>query len=230
MTPGIQVLLGAPPIVALATPLPVDLPDRPHRRARLPAARRARRAGRPPGWSAPASWAPRSAPGSRTSIDTDAAADRDGAVLLGWQAIAILRTRAARRSRRTGEATAPILGRDRGRRRPRLRTPRHRRRPRDRAACSPAGSGCRSSGRSGPRCSRSSRSWSPGDDRPRGPRPHRRGHRPRPDGRSGARAPGSARPSRWARGSGRSGCRRCAVSSRSRSAMRSIRPRRCWVS
>ena len=45
MTPGIQVLLGAPPIVALATPVARDLPDRARGGARLPPSRRDRRAG-----------------------------------------------------------------------------------------------------------------------------------------------------------------------------------------
>ena len=106
MTPGIQVLLGAPPIVALATPLPVIFPTAlagalTYRRrgeidaacgglARRPRPRRRRR----------------SAPGSRTIVDTRLLL-LVTAVLLGWQAIAILRGSA-------GRATEP-----RGRRRPR---------------------------------------------------------------------------------------------------------------
>ena len=46
MTPGVQVLLGAPPIVALATPLPVILPHGARGRPDLSAAGGARREGR----------------------------------------------------------------------------------------------------------------------------------------------------------------------------------------
>jgi uncharacterized protein len=106
MTPGIQVLLGAPPIVALATPLPVIFPTA------LAGALAYRR---------------------RSEIDVRAAVWLVGpglvgavlgawltdhvdttllllitALLLGWQAIAILRDRRRRRDPRP--ATAPILG------------------------------------------------------------------------------------------------------------------------
>jgi uncharacterized membrane protein YfcA len=105
MTPGIQVLLGAPPIVALATPLPVIFPTA------LAGALAYRRRGeidiRAASWlvgpgvvgAAVGAWL-------TTAIDTRVLLIVT-AVLLGWQAIAILR----KKERRTVErlATAPIL-------------------------------------------------------------------------------------------------------------------------
>lgn len=106
MTPGIQVLLGAPPIVALATPLPVIFPTA------LTGALAYRRRGeidvRAATWligpgvvgAVIGAWLTGSIDTRLLLIVT--------AVLLGWQAIAILR----RGERRTAErpATAPILG------------------------------------------------------------------------------------------------------------------------
>ena len=106
MTPGIQVLLGAPPIVALATPLPVIFPTA------LTGALTYRRRGeidmRAAAWligpgvvgAVIGAWL-------TGSIDTRLLL-LVTAVLLAWQAIAILR----KGERRTPErpATAPILG------------------------------------------------------------------------------------------------------------------------
>ena len=49
MTPGLQVVLGAAPIVALATPLPVILPTALTGRPHLPQGRASSTSGRPPG-------------------------------------------------------------------------------------------------------------------------------------------------------------------------------------
>jgi uncharacterized protein len=106
MTPGIQVLLGAPPIVALATPLPVIFPTA------LAGALAYRRRGEldvraatwlvGPGVAAAAlgAWL-------TTAIDTRLLLIVT-ALLLGWQAISILRTGERRRARRP--ASPPILG------------------------------------------------------------------------------------------------------------------------
>ena len=106
MTPGIQVLLGAPPIVALATPLPVIFPTA------LAGALAYRRRGeidvRAAAWivapgivgAAVGAWL-------TGSIDTRLLLVVT-ALLLGWQAIAILRGGERRRTARP--ATAPILG------------------------------------------------------------------------------------------------------------------------
>jgi hypothetical protein len=106
MTPGIQVLLGAPPIVALATPLPVIFPTA------LAGALAYRRRGeldvRASAWLV----GPGLAGAAIGAWLTDAVDTRflllATALLLGWQAIAILRQRGRRRDAR--EATAPILG------------------------------------------------------------------------------------------------------------------------
>ena len=128
MTPGIQVLLGAPPIVALATPLPVIFPTA------LTGALAYRRRGeidmRAAAWlvgpgvvgAALGAWLTGSIDTRLLLIVT--------AVLLGWQAIAILRKRERRHRRAAGDGPDPR--RDRGPRRPRLRSPRHRGRARDR--------------------------------------------------------------------------------------------------
>ena len=106
MTPGIQVLLGAPPIVALATPLPVIFPTA------LAGALAYRRQGeidtRAAAWlvgpgligAAIGAWLTDRVDTTLLLLVT--------AALLGWQAVAILR----RRERATAErpATAPILG------------------------------------------------------------------------------------------------------------------------
>jgi uncharacterized membrane protein YfcA len=106
MTPGIQVLLGAPPIVALATPLPVIFPTALvgaltyHRRGEIDV--------RAAAWivwpgivgAAFGAWL-------TGSIDTRFLLVVT-ALLLGWQAIAILRESERRHTARP--ATAPILG------------------------------------------------------------------------------------------------------------------------
>jgi uncharacterized membrane protein YfcA len=106
MTPGIQVLLGAPPIVALATPLPAIFPTA------LVGALAYRRRGeidvRAAAWivgpgivgAAVGAW-------FTDSIDTRLLLVVT-ALLLGWQAVAILRETERRRTARP--ATAPILG------------------------------------------------------------------------------------------------------------------------
>jgi uncharacterized membrane protein YfcA len=106
MTPGIQVLLGAPPIVALATPLPVIFPTA------LAGALAYRRRGeidpRAAAWlvgpgviaAALGAWLTDLVDTTLLLIVT--------AVLLGWQAVAILRKRERRSAERP--ATAPILG------------------------------------------------------------------------------------------------------------------------
>ena len=106
MTPGIQVLLGAPPIVALATPLPVIFPTA------LTGALTYRRRGeidtRAAAWligpgvvgAVIGAWL-------TGSIDTRLLLVVT-AVLLAWQAIAILRKGERRTAGRP--ATAPILG------------------------------------------------------------------------------------------------------------------------
>jgi uncharacterized membrane protein YfcA len=106
MTPGIQVLLGAPPIVALATPLPVIFPTA------LAGALAYRRRGevdvRAAAWivgpgivsAAVGAWLTGSIDTSLLLIVT--------ALLLGWQAIAILREAGRRHAARP--TTAPILG------------------------------------------------------------------------------------------------------------------------
>ena len=106
MTPGIQVLLGAPPIVALATPLPVIFPTA------LTGALAYRRRGEidvhAAAWlvgpgivgAALGAWLTGSIDTTLLLIVT--------AVLLGWQAIAILRKR--ERNTAARPATAPILG------------------------------------------------------------------------------------------------------------------------
>ena len=106
MTPGIQMLLGAPPIVALATPLPVIFPTA------LAGALAYRRRGevdlRVAAWlvgpgllgAAIGAWL-------TTVIDTRLLLVLT-ALLLGWQAISLLREGERRRAARP--ATAPILG------------------------------------------------------------------------------------------------------------------------
>lgn len=106
MTPGIQVLLGTPPIVALATPLPVIFPTA------LAGALAYRRRGevdvRAATWlvgpgvvgAVLGAWL-------TTAIDTRVLLIVT-ALLLGWQAISILRAGERRRAGRP--ATAPILG------------------------------------------------------------------------------------------------------------------------
>jgi len=108
MTPGIQVLLGAPAIVALATPLPVIFPTA------LAGALAYRRAGeldtRAVAWlvgpglvgSALGAWLTEYVDTTLLLLAT--------ALLLGWQAIAILRESRGPRGDEPREAAAPILG------------------------------------------------------------------------------------------------------------------------
>ncbi|HEX4941258.1 MAG TPA: sulfite exporter TauE/SafE family protein [Actinomycetota bacterium] len=106
MTPGIQVLLGAPPIVALATPLPVILPTA------LAGALAYRRRGevdvRAATWLAgPGVVAAVLGAWLTTAIDTRVLLIVT-ALLLAWQAISILRAGQRRRAGRP--ATVSVLG------------------------------------------------------------------------------------------------------------------------
>jgi uncharacterized membrane protein YfcA len=108
MTPGIQVLLGAPPIVALATPLPAIFPTA------LAGALTYRRGGEldthaavwlvGPGLVSAAlgAWL-------TDHIDTPLLLLAT-ALLLGWQAVAIVRAAGKPHRLEAREATAPILG------------------------------------------------------------------------------------------------------------------------
>jgi uncharacterized protein len=106
MTPGIQVLLGTTPIVALATPLPVIFPTA------LAGALAYRRRGQIDVRAAAWLVGPGLVGAALGAWLTDLIDTRllllVTALLLGWQAVAILRTRV--RPRDTREATAPILG------------------------------------------------------------------------------------------------------------------------
>ena len=111
MTPGIQVLLGAPPIVALATPLPVIFPTA------LAGALAYRRQGEID--TRAAAWLV--GPGLISAAIGAWLTDRVDttllllvtAALLGWQAVAILRHRGAPDRRAAGDGPDPR--RDRGR-------------------------------------------------------------------------------------------------------------------
>jgi uncharacterized membrane protein YfcA len=108
MTPGIQLLLGAPPVVALATPLPAIFPTA------LTGALTYRRGGEldthaaawlvGPGLVAAAlgAWLTDFIDTTMLLLVT--------ALLLGWQAVAIVRDSRAGDRRGSREATAPILG------------------------------------------------------------------------------------------------------------------------
>jgi uncharacterized membrane protein YfcA len=106
MTPGIQVLLGAPPIVALATPLPVIFPTA--LAGALAYLRRGEIDVRAAAWlvgpglvgAALGAWLTGSVDTRLLLLVT--------AILLGWQSVSILRE--GRRRRDAREATAPILG------------------------------------------------------------------------------------------------------------------------
>jgi uncharacterized membrane protein YfcA len=106
MTPGIQVLLGAPPIVALATPLPAIFPTALagalayHRRGEIDLHAAAWLVGPGVVGAALGAWLTGSIDTRLLLIVT--------ALLLGWQALALLRTRERRGPARP--ATAPILG------------------------------------------------------------------------------------------------------------------------
>jgi hypothetical protein len=108
MTPGIQVLLGAPPIVALATPLPAIFPTA------LAGALAYRRGGeldtRAAAWligpgllcAALGAWLTELVDTTLLLLVT--------ALLLGWQAMVIVRDTREPRRHDAREATAPILG------------------------------------------------------------------------------------------------------------------------
>ena len=108
MTPGIQVLLGAPPIIALATPLPAIFPTA------LAGALAYRRSGeldtRAAAWLAGPGLVGASLGAWLTEYVDTTLLLLATALLLGWQAVAIIRE--TRRSGRPEprEATAPILG------------------------------------------------------------------------------------------------------------------------
>jgi hypothetical protein len=106
MTPGIQVLLGAPPIVALATPLPVIFPTALagafayHRRGEIDVRAAAWLVGPGLVGAALGAWLTGAVDTRLLLLVT--------ALLLGWQAVSILRERGRGGERR--EATSPILG------------------------------------------------------------------------------------------------------------------------
>lgn len=106
MTPGIQVLLGAPPIVALATPLPVIFPTA------LAGALAYRRGGeldtRAAAWLVGPGLAGAALGAWLTELVDTRLLLLVTAVLLGSQSVAILVDR--RRHRTTRPATGPILG------------------------------------------------------------------------------------------------------------------------
>ena len=108
MTPGIQVLLGAPPIIALATPLPAIFPTA------LAGALAYRRGGeldtRAAAWLAGPGLVGASLGAWFTDhVDTTLLLLAT-ALLLGWQAVAIIRDARRHGRREPREATAPILG------------------------------------------------------------------------------------------------------------------------
>jgi uncharacterized membrane protein YfcA len=107
MTPGIQVLLGAPPIVALATPLPVIFPTA------LAGALAYRRGGeldtRAAAWLVGPGLVCAALGAWLTDLVDTTLLLLVTALLLGWQAAAIIRD-ARRPDREVREATAPILG------------------------------------------------------------------------------------------------------------------------
>ena len=106
MTPGVQVLLGAPPVVALATPLPVILPTA--LSGALAYRRRGELDARVAGWLIVAG-VPAAAAGAWLTdvVDTELLL-LVTAVLLAWQATAILRGR-GRPARAPRAVAAPIL-------------------------------------------------------------------------------------------------------------------------
>ena len=110
MTPGVQVLLGAPPIVALATPLPVILPTA--LAGALTYRRRGELDGRVASWLIVAG-VPAAALGAwLTDVVDTTLLLLITAALLGWQAAAILRDagRPAREPRPAGTATLIGIG------------------------------------------------------------------------------------------------------------------------
>ena len=108
MTPGIQVLLGAPPIIALATPLPAIFPTA------LAGALAYRRGGeldtRAAAWLAGPGLVGASLGAWLTDYVDTTLLLLATALLLGWQAVAIIRDARRRGRREPREATAPILG------------------------------------------------------------------------------------------------------------------------
>jgi uncharacterized protein len=107
MTPGIQVLLGAPPIVALATPLPAIFPTA------LAGALAYRRGGeldtRAAVWLVGPGLVGATLGAWLTDLVDTTLLLLVTALLLGWQAVAIIRD-ARRAGREVREATAPTLG------------------------------------------------------------------------------------------------------------------------
>jgi uncharacterized protein len=108
MTPGIQVLLGAPPIIALATPLPAIFPTA------LAGALAYRRGGeldtRAAAWLAGPGLVGASIGAWLTDYVDTTLLLLATALLLGWQAVAIIRDARRQGRRESREATAPILG------------------------------------------------------------------------------------------------------------------------
>jgi uncharacterized membrane protein YfcA len=108
MTPGIQVLLGAPPIIALATPLPAIFPTA------LAGALAYRRGGeldtRAAAWLAGPGLVGASLGAWLTDYVDTTLLLLATALLLGWQAVAIIRDARRPGRREPREATTPILG------------------------------------------------------------------------------------------------------------------------
>ena len=108
MTPGIQVLLGAPPIIALATPLPAIFPTA------LAGALAYRRGGeldtRAAAWLAGPGLVGASLGAWLTDFVDTTLLLFATALLLGWQAVAIVRDARTPGRREGREATAPNLG------------------------------------------------------------------------------------------------------------------------
>jgi uncharacterized protein len=104
MTPGLQMLLGAPPIVALATPLPVIFPTA------TTGALRYRRAGeldlRAAGWMASTGLAGAAVGAALTEVVPTALLLLVTAGLLAWQSIGILRGSRHREAAVSRESTA----------------------------------------------------------------------------------------------------------------------------
>ena len=225
MTPGIHVLLGAPAIVALATPLPVIFPTA------LTGALAYRRRGeldtRAAAWLVGPGLVGAALGAWLTDTSTRRCCSSSPPLLLGSQAIAILRDTRERRGE-PREATAPILGGIGAVAGFASGLLGHRRRARDGPL---AGRLARDATQARSRhvAARDRRARRAGHDRPRGSRPHRRGDRRWRWPWERSRARGWEQRSRWAPRSGRSGWSSAGVSSRSRSPMPSTRRRRCWV-
>ena len=107
MTPGIQVLLGASPIIALATPLPVILPTA------LTGALTYARAGelelRTAAWMSASGVAGAAVGASLTEVVETHLLLAVTALLLGWQAVGILRKRTSARSADRASGSGQLL-------------------------------------------------------------------------------------------------------------------------